>query len=155
MNDQLELAETRLGFDTHADVSCTGSDAEVLEVIEGKTSIVQPFNDSYNSMKGVKTVNVAFAHDTQDQGTYILIMNQSLDFVKSMKHSILCTKQSRAHGVFINDVPSIFDSKNDKAQTICFKEQGVTLDLEMIGPVPFLNIRKPTKQELEECMWLE
>ena len=61
----MELAETRLGFDTHADVSCTGSDGKVLEVIEGKTSIVQPFNDIYNSIKGVKAVNVAFTHDTQ------------------------------------------------------------------------------------------
>ena len=31
----------------------------------------------------------------------------------------------------------------------------MTLDLEMIGPVPFLNIRKPTKQELEECIRVE
>ena len=74
VNDQMEPAETRLGFGTHADVSCAGSDGEILEIIEGKTSIVQPFNDSYNSIKGVKTVNVAFTHDTQDQGTYILIM---------------------------------------------------------------------------------
>ena len=57
--------------------------------------------------------------------------------------------------IFFNDLPRVFDSKNDKAQTIHFKEQGVTLDLDMIGPVPFLSIRKPTKQELEECMWLE
>ena len=40
VNDQMGLTETRLGFDTHADVSCAGSDAEILEVIEGKTSIV-------------------------------------------------------------------------------------------------------------------
>ena len=31
----------------------------------------------------------------------------------------------------------------------------MTLDLEIIGPVPFLSIRKPIKQELEECTWLE
>ena len=79
-------------------------------------------------------------------------MNQPLDFVKSMKYSILCTNQSRAHGVYFYDVPRIFDFKNDKPQTIHFKEQGVTLDLEMIGPVPFLSVRKPTKQELEECI---
>ena len=40
VNDQMEPVETRLGFDTHADVSCAGSDGEILEIIEGKTSIV-------------------------------------------------------------------------------------------------------------------
>ena len=34
VNDQMELAETRLGFNTHADVSCAGRNAEILEVME-------------------------------------------------------------------------------------------------------------------------
>ena len=34
MNDQIEPVETRLRFDTHADVSCAGSDGEILEIIK-------------------------------------------------------------------------------------------------------------------------
>ena len=46
VNDQMEPVETRLGFHTHADISCAGSDGKILEIIEGTTSIVQPFKDS-------------------------------------------------------------------------------------------------------------
>ena len=33
----------KLGLDSHADVSCVGKHARILEVIEGQTSVVRPF----------------------------------------------------------------------------------------------------------------
>ena len=40
------IIEARLGIDSHADISCAGKLARIIEVIEGGTCTVHPFNDS-------------------------------------------------------------------------------------------------------------
>ena len=37
----------RLGIDSHADMTCVGAHAKILEIYEGQLCNVQPFNDSY------------------------------------------------------------------------------------------------------------
>ena len=81
-----ELEEgSRLGLDSHADVSCVGKHARILERFSGRSCSVRPFNDSYKSMDNIQTVNTAFAHDTADGRTYIL--EQFLLFFFIPKHS--------------------------------------------------------------------
>ena len=50
------------------------------------------------------------AYDTLDGQTYILDINEALDFTDTMETSLLCTNQARAHGVVIEDVPRFFDN---------------------------------------------
>ena len=50
--------EARLGIDSHADISCAGKLARIIEVIEGETCTVHPFNDSMKPMKNVQTVKL-------------------------------------------------------------------------------------------------
>ena len=38
------------------------------------------FNDHYTPLKDIKTVNGAFAYDSDDGATYILNINHALDF---------------------------------------------------------------------------
>ena len=52
------IIEACLGIDSHADISCAGKLARIIEVIEGETCTVHPFNDSMKPMKNVQTVNV-------------------------------------------------------------------------------------------------
>jgi hypothetical protein len=145
----------RLGMDSHADVNCVGRHAHISEVFLGRTCNVQPFNDSYAPMKDICTVNACVAHDTKDGRTFILEINQALDFTDTMEHSLLCTNQCRAHGVIIDDVPTFLDRKGNSTHSIIFEPENVSLPLELHGPVSYLPVRYPTEEELETCQHLE
>ena len=87
----------RLGIDSHADMTCIGAHAKILEVYEGQLCNVQPFNESYDLMKNIRTVNAAFAYDSNDGKTYLFEVNQCLDFSHTMEHSLLCPNQARVN----------------------------------------------------------
>ena len=108
----------RLGIDSHADVSCVGKHARITEVFQGKAYNVQPFNDLYKPMKDIRTVNAAFSHDTTDGRSYVLHINQSLDFTNSMEHSLLCPNQARINGLIVDDVPRHLDWTNNSSHSI-------------------------------------
>ena len=154
--NKFELEEgCRLGLDSHADVSCVGKHARVMERFSGRSCSVRPFNDSYASMDNIQTVNAAFAHDTGDGQTYILEVNQALDFTSTMEHSLLCPNQSRIHGVTIDDVPQFLDPSNRSSHSVIFPSQNVSLPLLMQGPISYLPVRYPSDEEMEECLHLE
>ena len=44
-------------MDTHADLSCAGMDAYILERLDGRLCEVRGFHDSYNSLTNVEYVN--------------------------------------------------------------------------------------------------
>ena len=69
-------------------MSCVSAHAAILEVYEGQLCNVMPFNDTYSAIKGVRTVNAAYAHDSDDGTTYLLEVNQALDFSDSMYHAL-------------------------------------------------------------------
>ena len=50
-------------------MTCIGAHAKILEVYEGQLCNVQPFNESYDSMKNIRTVNAAFSYDSNDGKT--------------------------------------------------------------------------------------
>ena len=145
----------RLGTDSHADVSCLGKHARVTEVFHGRSCNVQPFHDSYSPMKNVNTINASFAHDTEDGKTYIVEVNQALDFTDSMEHSLLCTNQARLHGVVVDDVPKFLDPSNRSTHSIQFPKEQVTLPLSLFGPVSYLPVRYPNDEEMDFCDRLE
>lgn len=99
----------RLGMDSHADMSCVGAHATILEVYEGQLCNVMPFNDAYAPLTNVRSVNAGFAYDTDDGSTYIIALNQALDFSESMYHSLLCPNQARLNGVIVDDCPKALD----------------------------------------------
>ena len=86
------LIYTRLGSDSHADISCAGSDARILNFLDGRTCTVHPYNDSYKPKMEIKLCDVAFIYDTDDGRTYILRLNQCLDFRNEMKNSLFSTE---------------------------------------------------------------
>ena len=145
----------RLGIDSHADMSCIGAHATILEVYEGKLCNVMPFNDSYAPLKDIKTVNATFAYDSDDGMTYILNVNQALDFSQSMEHSLLCPNQARLNGVGIEDCPRILDFYGKSTHSIYFPEEDLRLPLLMKFPVSFLPVRRPTPEELDNCPILD
>ena len=145
----------RLGIDSHADMTCIGAHAKILEVYEGQLCNVQPFNESYDSMKNIRTVNAAFSYDSNDGKTYIIEVNQCLDFSHNMEHSLLCPNQARVNGVVIEDCPKFLDVHNRSTHSVWFPEKNITLPLEIKFPISFLSVRRPTEEELEFCETLE
>ena len=99
----------RLGTDSHAEVTCYGRHARITHIHEGMSSNVAPFHDSYSPIQNVKFANACFAYDGEDGQVYILHHRYGLDFTHNMEDSLLCTNQSRAHGVIVDDVPKKFD----------------------------------------------
>lgn len=53
----------RLRLDSHADISCVGQHSQIIEIVDGQLLTVHPFNDSYDSITGVITVNAVFTID--------------------------------------------------------------------------------------------
>ena len=145
----------RLGIDSHADVHCVGRHARILEIFEGRSCNVHPFNDSYKPMKNVLTANAAFAYYTNDGQTYIINVNQALDFSESMEHSLLCPNQSRVHGVVIDDILTFLDYYNKSTHSVYFPNEDVRLPILLNGPVSYLPVRYPTDEEMDQCLHLD
>ena len=146
--EDLQLG-SQLGLDSHADMSCAGRHARIIEVLQGSVCNVKPFHDSYESMQNIQTVNVAYAHDTTDGETYILNVNQCLDFTDGMDNSLLCPNQARSHGVIVDDVPMLLDPFGVSTHTIFFPDDNVRLPLEMKGPISFLPVRYPSDEDMD------
>ena len=141
----------RLGLDSHADVSCVGKHARIIEVIEGTSSTVYPFNESYEPMQGIKSVNAAFAMDVHNDQTYILRINQALDFSNSMDHSLLCVNQVWSNGILVDDIPPLFDIKGTSTHSIRLEGEQIELPLLSVGPISYLLVRHPSQHEMDNC----
>ena len=145
----------QLGLDSHADMSCAGRHARIIEVVHGSLCNVKPFHDSYKSMEDIQTVNVSFAHDTKDGRTFILNMNQCLDFTDGMENSLLCPNQARDNGVIVNDIPKFLDPSGKSTHSIYFPMEDINLPLDMNGPISYLPVRYPSDNDLDHCQQLD
>ena len=130
------VGATRLGADSHADISCAGQDARILDFVDGITCNVQPFNDVYQPRKSVKLCNVAYGYQSEEGKTYILVVNQCLDFTDEMEHSLFSTNQVRSNGIIVDNVPRKIDVLRRSKQAIIFPDKDVMVPLSMHGPNP-------------------
>ena len=144
--------EGRLGSDSHADISCAGKHARILEYIHGQTCTVHPFHDSYEPKKDINICNAAFAYDDTSGETIILKMNQCLDFSESMEHSLFCSNQVRSNGIIVDDIPRSIDVRETSKQALIFpSHDSYEIPFKFKGPVPFIPVRKPSEEEMEKC----
>lgn len=152
--DSESFTYSRLGLDSHADMTCVGQDALIIEHVHGQTCTVHPFHDSYSPKRNVKVCNAALAYDYDNGKTIILILNQCLDFSNNMRHSLLCTNQVRSNGIIVDDTPKLIDVLQRSHQAIIVPqddEDDIHIPISLHGPVPFIPVRKPTKDEFHSC----
>ena len=148
-----ESKYSRLGLDSHADMTCVGSDAYIIDHVVGQSCTVHPFHESYSPKQNVQVCNAAFAFDHNNGETFILRLNQCLDFSSSMEHSLLCTNQVRSHGIIVEDAPKAVDITHKSRQAIIIPnnddeaKESIELPLSMHGPVPYLSVRRPSESE--------
>ena len=154
LTDQERLNGCRLGIDTHADTSCAGKHVRILEYIDGATYNVAPFHGSYKPIQEISMVNGAVAVDTKEGKSYILELNNFLNFTDSMDHSLLCPMQARTNGVIINDIPRNLCPDEADSQCIHFPVEKVRIPIEFHGPIPYLPIRYPSDFDINDFQWL-
>ena len=145
----------KLGIDTHADSSCAGKHVRILEFISGKSFSVKPFLDTYEPRNDVSLINGVVAVDTDDGNGYILELNNFLDFTKSMNDSILVPLQARLNGIIIDDIPKDLCHYGVSTQSIFLPQSDFTVPIEFNGPIPFVHIRYPTDDDLDNYKWIE
>ena len=153
---KVKFCVARSELDSHADTCVAGSNCVVLEYTGQKVK-VSPFTEEYKPIEGVPIARCATAIDLNGGETLILVINEALFFGNRMTHTLLCPNQLRANGLIVDDVPKQFDNKSRHAVVIprTSTESELVLPLEMKGIISFLQTRRPTKKELEECSHVE
>ena len=146
-----ELAEgCKLGIDLYADTSCSGKYAYVEEFIEGKQITATSFSSSLGTMKGLPMANVTFAYDMNDGSTILLEHNNTIYLGNKMEDCLANPIQCEENGVKIDIRPKSYYPNETTAQTLHLAD-GIVLPLQYNGVLPFLPVRRPTNDELEDC----
>ena len=129
-------------MDLHADTICVNKHAYIESFIEGLT---------VNAiMSNLPIVNAIYAYDDPDSMHTILLRFNNSIYIKDMKNALLCPNQARESGIIINDVPPHLDHTNQTTFSIITANHD--LRLEQFGPTAFIQLRRPTDDELETLM---
>ena len=109
---------------------------------------MSPYNDTYQSIKGVPIVTGATAYTCKRTGdTLILVFHEALWMGDTMDHSLLNPNQLRHYGVRVQDNPC------DASQRMHLStEDGeLVIPLLSMGTTIYFDTRSPTDQELQQC----
>ena len=142
----------RLGFDSWADTCCAGKHAKVLEFLDGKSVTAHGFGNHLPKTPHLPIATVAYAHDTAEGETLILVVNNAIYMGDKMTDSLLCPNQCRLNGVEIDTRPSSLCS-DTTAQSMT--AEGHTFPLQHHGPLPYIHVRHPTSEEIASCQHIE
>ena len=137
----------RIGIDSFADTCVAGKHAHVIDFIDGKEISAKAWDG--HKTQNLRIANVAYAYDTPDGETFILIFNQSIYGGEIMEDSLVNPIQCLQNDVKIDARPRIFYPDDDDAQTIQF--EGQRIEIEYDGPLPYINVRRPTSDEWMNC----
>ena len=138
---------TRMGMDSHADTTCVNKHAYIESVVEGMTVDAIPFDASMGKMSDLPIVNAIYAYDDKDSmQTTLLRFNHSI-YIMNMSNALLCPNQARQNGIVVNDVPPHLDHTNQSTFSIIAGDD--EMQLEQFGPTAFVQLRRPTDEELD------
>jgi hypothetical protein len=147
-----EVCEARCELDTHADNPCIGVNCVILEQTSD-TVEVSPFNPAYKAINHVPIVKAATAYVSPTTGeTVILILNQALA-VPNQQVTLINPNQMRANGILVDDVPKFLQLNS--THSIYDPEADFRIPLILRGIHSGFTSHTPSRQELEECRWIE
>ena len=144
----------RLGIDTWADTSCAGKHAFVEEFIEGKTVTATGFTSSLGSMANLPIANVVYAYDALDGTVILLECNNSIYLGDSMTDSLMNPIQAEEVEVRVDTRPKRYYPNDIGCQSLTFPD-GTIIPVLYDGVLPYIPIRRPTKEEVHHCRRLE
>ena len=123
---------------------------KVLEYINGRECVVQPFNDGYKPVKNIGIINGALAYDVGNGETYILLLNQALDFRDSMEHLLLLVNQARHNNVVIDDIAPHLDYYKKSKYEIFFPDSNKSVKLSPTNKsINHVKVRYPSDYDLD------
>ena len=143
---------SRTELDSHAASIVVGSNVLVL-CDTGKAVDVGPFTKSLGSLKKVKVVDCAIAHDCPYSGNRRLIIMYNALHVPEMNHNLVPPFVIRRRGNVVSDVPKIHcqhPTEND--HTISFEDTDVRITLQLVGTTSYFDSEKPTLDEIAEAL---
>ena len=144
-----------LGLDTWADTCCVGKHALINEVIEGKSVTATGFASSLKAIPNLPIVNCSLAYDTNEGRTYILRINNAIYLGEQMTNCLLCPNQCEVNNIRIDLRPTKFYPDSGSASTIYCSNDELKIPIQHKGPLPFINVRRPTLKELDNCATIE
>lgn len=99
-------------------------------------------------------INGIVAVDLDDGSGIILELNNFLDFTQFMENTILVSMQARINNVTIDDVPKSLFPRKTSTQSIIFPNSSKYIPIDFNGPIPFIDIRYPTNEDMEWYEWI-
>ena len=136
-----------MGMDSHADTTCVNKHAYIESIVEGLTVDAIPFDSSIGKMSNLPIANAIYAHDDIDSMQTTLLRFNNAIYIRDMRNALLCPNQARENGVIVNDVPLHLDHTDQSTFSIIAEDN--EFGLEQFGPTAFIQLRRPTEEELE------
>ena len=91
-------------MDSREDTCCSGNNWRILSTA-GQLCGVKGFHYSYEAITNVPVARTATEVVHDDGNVYIIIINETLFFGKSMDHSLINPNQIRSFGITVSDQP--------------------------------------------------
>ena len=135
----------KLGIDSYADTSCAGRHSHVISFVEGKEITAKAWNNHETS--NLRVANVAYAYDLPTGQPIILILNQAIYGGELMEDGLLQPIQCLMNDVEVDTRPQQY---YDEGQMIRLNDS-LSLPLKYNGPLPYIDVRRPTQDEFDNC----
>ena len=154
LSDEDHNEGCKLGIDTWADTCCAGKHAYVEEFVEGKTVTATGFTSSLGSVTNLPVANIVDAYDATDGTVILLECNNSIYLGVKMSDSLMNPIQVEEVGVRVDTRPKRYYPYEVGCQTLSFPD-GTVIPVLYEGVLPYIPIRRPTKEEVHNCRRLE
>ena len=140
----------RLGIDSWADTCCAGRHAYVEEFVMGKTVTATGFTPSLGSVPSLPIAHVLYAYDALDGTVIILEANNSIYLGEKMEDSLMNPIQAEEAGIRVDVRPKKYYPEDIGCQSLNFPD-GTLIPILYDGVLPYVPIRRPTKEEIHSC----
>lgn len=141
----------KLGLDSWADTSCVGRHAHIDSYVDGKSVTATGFASNLPAINNIPIVNCSFAYDDERGRTFLLQINNAIYLGNNMDHSLLCPNQCESNDIRIDLRPRKYYPDSSTASTIFIGEHNLSIPILHKGPLPYIQIRRPTGEELLTC----
>lgn len=141
----------KLGLDSWADTCCVGKHAHIDAYVDGKSVTATGFASSLPVLDNIPIVNCSFAYDNEKGQTFLLQINNAIYLGDNMDHSLLCPNQCENNGIRIDLRPKKYYPESISASTMFCGEHNLSIPIQHEGPLPYIQVRRPTGEELLTC----
>ena len=153
LKEELRLG-CKLGLDRWVDTCCIGRHAHVEKFVLGKTVTVTGFSSSLRKLDNLPFAHILYTYDHAEGSVILIEHNNTIYMGENMDDSLSNLIQSEEVGVGVDLRPKYYYKDEEYAQTITFPD-GIIIRILYDGSLPFISVRRPTPNEIENCRRLQ